>query len=52
MPDKPNFVLIPDDPAPPSPAPGSGVLGKVEERSRDGAQRRRYRPCDVAFSDP
>ncbi len=29
MPDKPNFVLIPDDPAPPPPAPGSGVLARL-----------------------
>ncbi len=29
MPDKPNFVLIPDDPAPPSPTRGSGVLARL-----------------------
>jgi hypothetical protein len=29
MPDKPNFVLIPDDPAPPPPAPGSRVLARL-----------------------
>jgi hypothetical protein len=29
MPEKPNFVLIPDDPASPPPALGSGILARL-----------------------